>query len=121
MPTATATPAPSATTPAPACAGSTESRSGSLTGRGDSAVEPGDVPYTTTAAGVHLACLTGPKGTDFDLYLLRWNGSAWVVVARSIRDGSTESVNYTGAAGSYYWLVGSYVGSGAYTLRTARP
>ena len=119
-PTASATPAPSATTPPP-CPGATESRSGSLPGSGASAVEPGGTPYTTNVTGTHLACLTGPKGADFDLYLLRREGSVWGVVARSIRDGSTESVNYTGAPGSYYWRVGSFAGSGAYTLRTARP
>jgi subtilisin family serine protease len=104
-----------------ACAGATATSGGTLSGTGDAVAEPKGVPYTTSVAGRHVACLTGPAGTDFDLYLLRHGGSTWTVVAKSIADGSTESVNYTGAAGTYYWLVSSYRGSGAYTLRTARP
>jgi aqualysin 1 len=116
-PTATASPSPTATT----CPGAKYSWTGTLSGPGARAVQPGGTYYTTTVSGQHLGCLTGPAAADFDLYLVRWNGRAWENVARSVGRTSTESVSYTGPAGSYYWLVSSYVGSGAYTLRAARP
>jgi subtilisin family serine protease len=118
-PTVTATPAPTSTTGS--CAGATATWSGTLGGPGAGAVQPNGTYYSATAAGLHAGCLTGPAGTDFDLYLSRWNGAAWEVVAASAGAGSSESVSYSGAPGAYYWLVTSYAGSGVYTLRTARP
>ena len=91
--------------------------SGSLSGTGSSATGQS----LTVGAGVHKGCLTGPAGTDFDLYLERWNGSAWAWVARSIGQTSTETVTYTGSAGTYRWRVYSYSGAGAYTLEVTRP
>jgi subtilisin family serine protease len=119
-PTVTATPTPTTTAAPAGCAATARTDTGSLSG-GESAVEPDGVPFTTTASGTFTGCLTGPGGTDFDLYLVRWTGSRWAVAASSTSGGSSESVNYTGAAGDYYWLVDSYRGAGAYTLRTARP
>jgi hypothetical protein len=65
--------------------------------------------------------LTGPSGTDFDLYLERWNGSSWGWVARAIGTTSTESITYNGSAGTYRWRVYSYSGTGAYTLQVTSP
>ena len=75
----------------------------------------------TAAAGAHKGCLTGPANADFDLYLERWNGSAWAWVARGIGQTSTETVTYSGSAGTYRWRVYSYSGAGAYTLEVTRP
>ena len=72
-------------------------------------------------SGTHKACLTGPSGADFDLYLYKWNGSAWSIVARSESSTSTETIAYAGTAGYYYWEVYSYSGSGSYTLTASRP
>ncbi len=79
------------------------------------------VSFTTTAAGTHTGCLTGPSGTDFDLYLDRWNGSAWVQVAASQTSTSTENVTYSGTAGQYRWTVYAYSGSGTYSLTYGTP
>ncbi|HEY7215610.1 MAG TPA: matrixin family metalloprotease [Thermoanaerobaculia bacterium] len=64
--------------------------------------------------GVQIAYLRGPAGSDFDLYLWRWNGTAWVQVASATTISSNESISYSGAAGWYLWGVYSYSGSGTY-------
>ena len=72
-------------------------------------------------SGTHKGCLTGPSGADFDLYLYKWNGSSWSIVARGETASSYETVTYSGTAGYYYWEVYSYSGSGSYTFSSARP
>ncbi|HEX2251851.1 MAG TPA: matrixin family metalloprotease [Thermoanaerobaculia bacterium] len=99
--------------PGGGCSGTTYT--GSLSGRGDSEVEPNG-NYYYTGSTTHTACLTGPSGTDFDLYLRKWNGWSWVNVASSLTSSSSESITYNGTSGYYYWLVYSYSGSGSYTL-----
>ena len=106
--------------PTTGCEATTATYGGSLSS-GGSAVEPDGTHYTTSTTGTQLGCITGPGSADFDLYLYRWNGSGWAVAARGEGTTSTETVTYTGSAGSYYWRVVSYSGSGAYTLGTARP
>ncbi|WP_193607634.1 M4 family metallopeptidase [Nocardioides lijunqiniae] len=72
----------------------------------------------TAAAGVINACLTGPSGTDFDLFLQRRSSSGtWSDVAASEGSSSSESIAYTAAAGTYRVEVYAYSGSGSYTLR----
>ena len=95
---------------------------GSLSGTGANAYH-GDSSgyYYSAGSGAHAGNLTGPSGTDFDLYLQKWNGSAWAVAARSEGTTSTESINYNGTAGYYRWRVYSYSGSGSYSLCTTRP
>lgn len=110
----TPTPTP---TPAPTCA--QEPFGGTLASRA-SAVHPAGGQFTA-AAGTHRGCLRGPAGTDFDLYLERWNGSTWAYVARGITSSASETVNYTGPAGTYRWRVFAYSGSGAYTFEMTRP
>ncbi|MEV4531906.1 S1 family peptidase [Streptosporangium sp. NPDC049304] len=83
---------------------------------GASAYQPKGLYYRSTARGVHSACLAGADGTDFDLYLQKWNGSSWAVVATSDGPTSNESVSYTGTAGYYRYRVVSSAGSGPYTL-----
>jgi hypothetical protein len=72
--------------------------------------------YQTTVTGVHEACLDGPSGTDFDLYLQKLNGSTWTTVAQATSPGPDEKLTYTGTAGTYRYRVHAYSGGGAYTL-----
>ena len=90
-------------------------------GNGQTQIQPGGSWYQSTVAGLHTACLTGPGGTDFDLYFDRWNGSAWVEVAKSEGPTSSETVRYDGTAGYYRYRVVNYSGTGAYTLTYSRP
>jgi Zn-dependent metalloprotease len=103
-----------ATTTTPGCT----SVSGSLTGTGANYYT---TSYTVSVSGSHTGKLTGPSGTDFDLYLQKWNGSAWAIVARGETATSTENVTYSGTSGQYRWRVYSYSGSGSFTLCTTKP
>jgi subtilisin family serine protease len=107
------------TTPPPS--GGTYTYTGSLAGTGYSSYQPSTSGYTVSVSGTHTGKLTGPSGTDFDLYLQKWNGSSWVDVASSTSASSSESVSYSGTAGTYRWDVYSYSGSGSFTLETTRP
>lgn len=93
---------------------------GTLSGSGASAIQPNG-SYYYSAAGVHQGWLQGPSGTDFDLYLQRWNGANWVTVARAESTGSNESISYNGTAGYYRWRIYSYRGSGTYHFWLKRP
>lgn len=101
-------------TPPPGCT----SVSGSLTGSGAQYLT---TAYTSSVSGAHTGKLTGPSGTDFDLYLQKWNGSSWAVVARGETSTSAENVSYNGTSGQYRWRVYSYTGSGSFTLCTTKP
>jgi subtilisin family serine protease len=94
---------------------------GSLSGTGAAAIQPNGTYYQSTVSGSHTGALTGPSGADFDLFLYRWNGSSWTIVARAESATSTENISYSGTAGYYYWRILSYSGSGSYTLVTTRP
>jgi subtilisin family serine protease len=106
-------------TPPPACSGTTYT--GTLSGTGANAYQPNGSYYYSSLSGTHTGALTGPSGTDFDLYLQKWNGSAWANVASSLGTTSTENISYNGTAGYYRWRIYSYSGSGSYTLCTTRP
>lgn len=93
---------------------------GSLSGAGVSANHPSPYHYSASGGTIN-ASLTGPANADFELFLLRWNGSAWVTVASSTSATSTESIRYTASAGYYRLQVKSYSGSGAYTLTYSLP
>lgn len=104
------------------CADLGLSESGALSGSRDYNYEPGSTGYyTSSAAGTHSACIEGPDGTDFDLYLEKWSGSRWVRVASSLSSGSHEEINYDGTAGSYSYVVQSYSGTGTYSMRYSKP
>lgn len=94
---------------------------GSLGGSGAQQYQPNGNYYNSNVSGVHSGCLVGPAGADFDLYLQKWNGSAWTIVAKSEGETSSESINYNGTAGSYVWVVKSYSGGGGYTLTLKAP
>ena len=115
----TTPPPPPPPPPAP-CAGGT-TYSASLSGTGDADIHPNGTYYYSSVAGTHKACLSGPAGTDFDLYLYRWNGNSWSQVAAALGTTSTETITYNGQAGYYYWRVYSYTGAGSYTLTTFKP
>ena len=83
---------------------------------GGSQYQPTGGYYRTTTTGAHRANLCGPDGTDFDVYLQKYNGSSWTTVAQGITPGNTETIDYTGTAGYYRYRVHAYSGSGAYTL-----
>ena len=94
--------------------------SGSLSGTGQSEVQPNGNWYQT-GSGTHRGWLEGPANADFDLELYRWSGSSWQKVAEGTTPNSSEYVEYTGNAGYYYWRVRSYSGSGSYDLWLQTP
>ncbi len=93
-----------------------EKESGSLSA-GGAVLPPRHERLLQLGAGTHVGCISGPAGTDFDLYLEKWNGSTWVVVAQGITSTSEEKITYTGTAGYYSWRVESYSGLGQLHLR----
>jgi hypothetical protein len=95
--------------------------SGTLSGTRDSDIQPNGTWYQSTVSGVHRAWLRGPAGTDFDLYLQKWNGFAWVFVASSEGTTAEEQIAYSGTPGYYRWLVYSFTGSGSYSFWLQRP
>jgi subtilisin family serine protease len=104
-----------------ACTGGTL-YAGSLTGTGSYQYQPNGSYYYSSVSGTHKGCLVGPtSGADFDLYLLKWNGSSWVIVARSESATSNETISYSGTAGYYQFQVYSYSGSGSYNFWTVHP
>lgn len=94
---------------------------GTITTSGSTQIQPNGTWYESTVAGTHVGCLTGPSGTDFDLYLDRWTGSAWAQVAASESATPNESITYQATAGFYRWRVLAYSGTGSYTFRLQRP
>lgn len=90
--------------------------SGSLNDSGAYAYEPNGEYYQTASATTHRGWLRGAAGVDFDLYLLRWDGSQWVEVAKSDSPSANEEIAYAGAPGYYLWKVKSYDGAGNYQL-----
>ncbi len=86
---------------------------GTLSGARDDEYQPDGTRYDS-AAGTHRGWLRGPEGTDFDLYLQRWNGLWWATVARSVSASSEEFVEHAGTSGYYRWRIRSYSGGGAY-------
>jgi len=108
------------TTPTAPCTGCTL-YTGSLSGTGAAQDQPSTY-YQSTVSGTHRGWLRGPtSGADFDLYLYKWNGSAWVIVARGETSTSSEDVTYSGTAGYYIWSVESYSGSGSYNFWMTKP
>jgi subtilisin family serine protease len=77
--------------------------------------------YFYAPAGAQHGCLRGPNDADFDLYLLKWDGSSFAPVAQGVSISSNEDVTYSGTAGYYMWKVTSYFGKGGYTGAIRRP
>ncbi|MFC6660832.1 trypsin-like serine protease [Deinococcus multiflagellatus] len=83
--------------------------------QGAASYKPGTAGFSY-AGGTLKGNLTGPSGTDFDLYLQRYNGTSWVDVAASEGGTSTEAITFAASSGTYRWEVYGYAGSGSYTL-----
>jgi streptogrisin C len=101
--------------PPTGCTGRESTYTGTLAS-GSSQYRPGTSGFSVTASGVHRACLDGPTGADFDLYLQKRSGSSWVTVASATSEEPDETLTYSGTAGVYRYRVYAYDGSGAYTL-----
>ncbi len=93
---------------------------GTLSGSGASEYQPNDT-YYYAPSGAHSGYLRGPASADFDLYLYKWTGSRWKVVARGESQNASEDVSYSGSAGYYLWKVQSYSGGGGYTFYLTAP
>jgi len=107
--------------PPAACTGGTL-YTGTLSFTGDFDYHPNGSYYFSGVSGTHKGCLVGPtSGADFDLYLQKWNGSAWIVVASSESVTSNETISYTGTSGYYRWQIYSYSGSGNYNFWRLAP
>ncbi|WP_228644398.1 M4 family metallopeptidase [Microtetraspora sp. AC03309] len=114
--THTATFALTVTGGASTCSGKQNTYSGTLSS-GSSVYHPSTSGFQVTTSGTHTACLDGPTGADFDLYLQKRNSlGTWTTVASGTSSGPDESFSYTGTAGYYRYRVYAYSGSGAYTL-----
>ncbi len=98
-----------------------EAFSGTLSGTGDSDYHPNGSWYFSSVSGVHRGWLQGPATSDFDLYLQKWNGFGWVIVARSESATSQEQIAYNGTSGYYRWRVYSFSGSGSYSFWLQHP
>ena len=78
--------------------------------------------YTVATSGTHRGCLTGPSTADFDLALYkRTSSGSWSRVAVSQSATSTESIAYSGTAGTYRWRVYSRSGGGNFVFGMTRP
>ncbi|HET7396290.1 MAG TPA: Ig-like domain-containing protein [Gammaproteobacteria bacterium] len=88
---------------------------------GSDVYEP-DGSYYHAARGYERGQLSGPSGTDFDLYLYKWNSRrGWVVVAQSISNTSNESISYNGGSAYYMWDIYAYNGSGSFVFCLQHP
>ncbi|WP_148615331.1 M4 family metallopeptidase [Nocardioides rubriscoriae] len=119
VPAQTGEPTCGTTTP-PTTGTCTEFTSTGTLSSGTSTWKPSTSGFST-AGGVINACLTGASGTDFDLYLQKYNGSSWVDVAASESASSTEKIAYTAGSGTYRIEVYAYAGSGSYTVKYDTP
>jgi streptogrisin C len=106
--------------PPTGCTGYEFTASGSLSS-GGAVYQPNGSYYYSSLSGTHRACLDGPTGTDFDLYLQKYSGSTWVTVAEGSTAAADETVSYNGTAGYYRYQVHAYSGSGSYSLGYSNP
>ncbi|MFC3860411.1 S8 family peptidase [Deinococcus antarcticus] len=102
------------TTPTPTPTPGSTTYTGTVSSK-TSSYKPGSSGFSY-AGGTLKATLSGPSGTDFDLYLQKYNGSTWADVASSEGSTSSESITYNATSGTYRWEVYAYSGSGSYTL-----
>jgi Bacterial Ig domain len=89
--------------------------------QGNDAYEPNNTYYHTSVTGYNNGKLYGPAGADFDLYLYKWNGSRWAVVASSTTTSNNESISYYGTSGYYEWDIYAYSGSGNFQFCLQHP
>ncbi|MFD6177799.1 MULTISPECIES: S1 family peptidase [unclassified Isoptericola] len=101
--------------PGSACTGTSHTATGSLYSGGQ-AVEPDGSYFSLNRSTTVRACVDGPAGADFDLYLQRWTGSTWATVAQGATPSDDETLSYAATSGYYRVVVHAYTGSGAYTV-----
>jgi hypothetical protein len=89
---------------------------GQLSGPGATNYVPTTGSHYSSNGGTFKVSSTGPNNANFNLLLYKWTGSAWVVVAQSVKPGSTESISYGGSSGYYQAAITSVSGSGPYTV-----
>jgi len=95
---------------------------GYLTGTGASDYQPDGSWWYQSNAGYIQAWMSGTSGTDPDLYLERWNGSAWVSVAGSASITPNERIVYNAPGASYYRLRAyAYNGLGSFDVWSNHP
>lgn len=92
-----------------------------LTGTGNTDNQPCGGSFTLGGNGTIRGWVEGPGGTDFDLFLDKWNGFTWLQVASATSTSSSESIVYSGTSGTYRFRVYSYSGSGTYHFWYQRP
>jgi streptogrisin C len=97
------------------CADMENVMTGSLSRTGSREIQPNGRFFRTGAARL-TACLDGPAGADFDLFLQRWNGRTFQTVASATGPSSDEQIVVDAPSGVYRYRVVSDSGSGAYTL-----
>ena len=116
-PTPTPTPNPTPTpTPNPTPGGPKACSAGYYTGSLSGTGAQQGFFFPNNISGTLTGRLSGPAGTNFNLYLLQWNGSTWTVVARSEGPTSAETITYNASPGTYIWYVTSSTGSGNFSL-----
>jgi serine protease len=108
-------------TPPASCPSGFTEYTGNLTGTGDNEIEPNGNYYYENSTGIHSGDLSGPGGTDFDLYLYKWLNSSWTLVSSSTSSSSEESIDYNSSSGYFYWNIKSYSGSGDYSFCLKQP
>ncbi|MBL8299943.1 MAG: serine protease [Rhodanobacteraceae bacterium] len=96
------------------------SQSGTLSHLGQALV-PSSPGHFRGGNGTYQAILEGSPNADFDLFLYRWNGVNWSLVAESTGESSSESITHNGSAGYYVFVVRSYYGSGEYMVEYEYP
>lgn len=78
--------------------------------------------YTATTEDLHTGQLSGPGGANFDLFLERWTGSAWVTNrSATTTTGTTELIEAFPLPGMFRWRVTAASGSGSYTFHWNHP
>jgi hypothetical protein len=95
--------------------------SGRLAGPGATANYPSPNAFHSAAGGWFYVSTVGPAGSNFNLLLYKWNGSAWVLVSQSAQNGSYDTIMYSGTGGYYYTAITALSGSGSYTLSYSFP
>lgn len=93
-----------------------------LTGTDDFDVQPCGGTFSMGGSGTIKGWIEGPDGTDFDLYLDKQSiFGGWVQVANGTTTNSSDSITYSGTAGTYRFRVDSFDGDGTYRFWYQRP
>lgn len=102
------------------CASGFTQYTGSVSSGSDSYQPNGN--YYQAGSGYERGRLTGPSGSDFDLYLYKYSYYyGWQVVSSSTSNTSNESIDYNGTSGYYIWDIYAYAGSGNYSFCLKHP